>query len=153
MGFRRKSRELVIQTIYALTYSEVNQDFQNLGYINQFREILDDLVLENEIPKDSNIYKLAEGILEKIIPKLEFLDEIINRHIQKYDREKVGIIEMNILRLAVYEMTYEKVPPPVMIDEAVELGKKYCAEKSPSMINAILDLYKETDLTNNLKKI
>jgi len=139
MGIRRKSRELVIQTIYALNYSEVDPHLLHLDYINKYREILDDLTYDNEIEAESNIYKYAEGTLKKMIPKFDELDACIDKHLGDYKLEKMGLMDLIIMRLAVYEMLFDATPAPVMINEAVEMAKKFCAEKSPSLINAILD--------------
>ena len=141
MGIRRKSRELIIQTIYALNYAETDQYLLNLDYINLYKDILDNMASDNEINEHSSIYKHAEKCLIMLLPKWELIDEVINNHIGDYKFEKIGLLDLIIMRLAVFEMLYQedRTPPPVMINEAVELAKKFCAEKSPSLINAVLD--------------
>jgi N utilization substance protein B len=141
MGIRRKSRELIVQTIYALNYAETDPYLLNLDYINKYKEILDNIALDDEIAEHSNIYKHAEKCLKVLLPKWELIDEVINNHIGDYKFEKIGLLDLIIMRLAVFEMLYQedRTPPPVMINEAVELAKKFCAEKSPSLVNAILD--------------
>jgi len=141
MGIRRKSRELIVQTIYALNYAETDAYLLNLDYINLYKEILDNMASDNEITENSSIYKHAESCLKALLPKWENIDEVINNHIGDYKFEKIGLLDLIIMRLAVFEMLYQedRTPPPVMINEAVELAKKFCAEKSPSLINAVLD--------------
>jgi N utilization substance protein B len=63
-----------------------------------------------------------------------------------YKLEKIGLLDLFIMRLAIYEMFFDETPPPVMINEAVELAKRYSAEKSPSVVNAILDAIKLKEL-------
>jgi len=146
MGIRRKSRELVVQTIYALSYLYIDGFISHHDYIHKYKEILDDLSVENEIDFTNSIYKFAEKILQGLLPRFDSLDKIINKHIEEYDPEKIGLLEYIILRLAVFEMCYNDTPAPVIINEAVELCKKYCAEKSPALINAVLDKIKEKEL-------
>ena len=146
MGIRRKSRELIVQTLYALSYSETDDYLLHLNYINIYKDILNDLAAENGIDKNDGIYKYAEKILKAILPKISDLDQLINKYIIDYEIEKIGLLDLIILRLAVYEMLYARIPAPVVIDEAVEISKRFCAEKSPQMINAILDLFKEKEL-------
>ena len=152
MGIRRKSRELIIQTFYALNYSEADPYLLYLDYINKYKEILNDLSADEDIPLDSNIYHHAEFSLKNLLPKIDEIDEILRKHLGDHKIEKIGVIDLIIMRLAVYEMFFENTPPPVMINEAVELAKKYCAEKSPSLINAILDKIREKEIGTNEKK-
>ena len=146
MGTRRRSREIIIQVFYALFYAETDQNFKHLDYINVYKEVLDYIAIENDIKPESSVYLFAETSIKRIIVKIETLDETIERHIGDYKIEKLGFVELIILRMAVYEMMYEKIPVAVMINEAVELAKKYCAEKSPALINAILDKIKNSEV-------
>ena len=146
MGIRRKSRELIVQTLYALAYAETDEYLLSLDYINIYKGILNDLAAENGIDIDNGIYKYAEKILKGLLPKIDDLDKMINKYIVDYELEKIGLLDLIIMRLAVYEMLYARIPAPVMIDEAVEISKRFCAEKSPQMINAILDLFNEKEL-------
>jgi transcription antitermination protein NusB len=58
--------------------------------------------------------------------------------------DKLNRIDLAILRLAVHELEYTKVPPKVIIDEAVELAKEFGSESSPSFVNGVLGtIYKE----------
>ena len=139
MGIKRKTRELVIQTLYGLNYAEKTQEINYLDCLSQYPELLKNLTTEFQIENDKNIYIFADNLLKKIILCKEDLDEIINKHAGNVKIEKLGVLELSILRLAVYEMVYEKIASAVIINEAVDLAKKFSAEKSPALINAILD--------------
>ena len=145
MGLRRKSRELFVQTFYALLHTDTDQYLQHLDYINKYEEILSDLAVDNEIANNSSIYKFAESMLKNIFPKIDEIDEVIHNNIGEYKVENLGMLEMIILRMAIYEILFEKTPAAVVINEAVEITKKYCAEKSPSLLNAILDKIHEKE--------
>lgn len=68
------------------------------------------------------------------------IDRRIEERAQGWRLERLHSVDRNVLRLAIYELLYrEDVPPEVVIDEAVELAKKYGTEKSPAFINGILD--------------
>ncbi|MCL2062929.1 MAG: transcription antitermination factor NusB [Candidatus Cloacimonetes bacterium] len=139
MGIRRKSRELVIQTFYALTYSEKDQYLQYLSYLDKYQEILLNIASENKIQPENKVYELAEAMIKNIIPKIEDIDEIIKRNLGNIKIEKLGVLDVIIIRMAVFEMILEDTPSIVMINEAIELAKLFCAEKAPALINAILD--------------
>ena len=139
MGIRRKSREIIIQTFYALTYEERDTYLNNLSFLSKYQEVLENVSLENNIPPQGKVFALSEKIIKNMIPKIEEIDEIIKKNLGNVKIDKLGVLDVIILRLAVYEMLIEKTPPIVMINEAVDLAKMFCAEKTPALINAILD--------------
>ncbi len=84
-------------------------------------------------------------ILRGLESKRSEIDRLIAEKAEGWRLERLHSVDRNILRLAVYELCYrEDVPPEVVIDEAVELAKKYSGEHSPVFINGILDrIWKE----------
>ena len=80
----------------------------------------------------------------KIVEKVVEIDEKIQKAAPTWPIEKLNKIDLAILRLAVYELSHEKTPPKVIIDEAVELAKEFGGENSPSFVNGVLGtIYKE----------
>lgn len=74
-----------------------------------------------------------------IVQKLQVIDPIINKAAPEWPIDKIAKVDLAILRLACYEMTVEqKVPPKVIIDEAVELAKSYGNPTSAAFINGAL---------------
>lgn len=68
------------------------------------------------------------------------LDRLISGSSKNWRVERMSRVDINILRIAIYEVLYMKeVPPKVSMDEAVELGKRYGTEESGAFINGILD--------------
>ncbi len=81
----------------------------------------------------------ANPTLDKIIKNLNLIDNIISKSAPEWPIKQINRIDLAILRLAVYElMVAKKEPPKVILDEAIELGKNYGAEKSASFINGVL---------------
>jgi N utilization substance protein B len=75
----------------------------------------------------------------KIIDKLGEIDELINTHTKGWTTERMGKVDLTILRLAVYEIVFdEDVPTGVAINEAVELAKRFGQEESSSFVNGVL---------------
>lgn len=74
-----------------------------------------------------------------IIENLNNIDEIISDTSEGWDLNRIGKVELAILRLAIYEAKYDDdIPIGVAINEAVEIAKKYGGEDSPSFVNGIL---------------
>ena len=69
----------------------------------------------------------------------EAIDRTIQSHLAGWSLERLGIVERSILRLATYELLWEAgVPEAVVIDEAVELAKRFCSDEAGALINGIL---------------
>jgi len=67
------------------------------------------------------------------------LDEQIRKHSAHWRLERMPVVDRNLLRLAVYEMTRMSTPPPIVIDEALRLAKRFSNEASVAFINGVLD--------------
>ena len=75
----------------------------------------------------------------KILEKLDEIDGMINQEAKGWTTERMGKIELTILRLAIYEIKFdEEVPAGVAINEAVEIAKKFGQEESAGFVNGVL---------------
>ncbi len=78
--------------------------------------------------------------MEGVASHLEELDALIVRYSEHWRLERMAAVDRNLLRLAAYELLYQpKIPSKVVINEAVELAKRYGAEDSGAFVNGILD--------------
>ena len=76
---------------------------------------------------------------ENIVGRLEEIDGIIDENAEGWKTDRMGKVELSLLRLAVYEMCFDDdIPTAVAMDEAVELAKTYGQENSGAFVNAIL---------------
>ena len=76
--------------------------------------------------------------LKKIIAKLSKIDKSIEKAAPTWPIEKLNKIDLAVLRLAVYELSFTKIPPKVIIDEAIELAKEFGSENSGPFVNGVL---------------
>ncbi len=82
----------------------------------------------------------TEILVAGAFERREELDEYIDAALKGWTPERVGRIERNVLRIAVFEMGFvDDVPPKVAINEAIELAKSYGTDDSPGFVNAVLD--------------
>jgi len=92
--------------------------------------------------------KPATELSEKVKKSVKEIDSLISQSAPQWPIEKINKIDLAILRLAVWELTLAKQPPPkVVIDEAIELSKEFGGEKSPEFVNGVLG-----DILNKIKK-
>ncbi len=122
---RIKSRELIFKVLYSLEISK-----NNITDIEKF------------ITKDINLNKIDKNyfyqILEELPSKLKILDKIIIN--TKENSRIINIIELSILRIALFEIIYStNIPYITSINEAIKISKKFSSKLSYKFINKILD--------------
>lgn len=83
--------------------------------------------------------KILDSKARDIITNLVSIDETITKVAPEFPIEKINKVDLAILRLAIYELQFEKkTPPKVIIDEAIELGKEFGGEATPAFVNGAL---------------
>lgn len=124
---RRQSREMALQILFQTEYAP------QISF-EQATSLLDDKVDKGAIPYTEEIVKGVQSQKEKIDQKIQEA----SRH-WKIDR--MGGVDRNILRLAVYEMLYAKdlIEPKIAINEAIEIAKVFGSKESASFVNGLLD--------------
>jgi N utilization substance protein B len=104
-------------------------------------EILDLYWEMNEHPK--KVREFANELFEGSIEKLKEIDKTIQQHTQNWRLSRMAAVDRNILRVAVYEFLCDKrTPVTVVINEALEIAKKYSTHESAQFVNGVLDSIK-----------
>jgi transcription antitermination factor NusB len=95
----------------------------------------------------------ARNLVEGTLEHREEIDELIRDQADNWRLERMPAVDRNILRLAIFEMLYEQdVPKLVVVDEAIELAKRFGSEQSGRFVNGLLDgLLKQHDFPGKLK--
>jgi N utilization substance protein B len=83
--------------------------------------------------------EFAEVLMRGVIEELTGIDERITRNTAHWRIERMPVVDRNILRIAVYEMLRTDTPPAVIIDEGLELARRFSGEESVHFINGVLD--------------
>lgn len=126
MNNRREAREWALKSLYAHELSGNPLD----------------LVLEQVLPEDSSgKYKdFTLLLVRRTIESRNQIDELIREHVEKWELDRIAVLDKLILRQAICEILFfDDIPPKVTINEAIEIAKKYSTEKSDKFINGVLD--------------
>ncbi|HCO95401.1 MAG TPA: transcription antitermination factor NusB [Phycisphaerales bacterium] len=127
MDRRTRARELTMQALYQLDV----QGPDMLEHLGQFFR---------EANPDDFVRKLASDWSKGTWENLEQCDELITGSTIKWQFTRLSPVDKSILRLAVYQLKFcPDIPPKVVINEAIELAKKYSTDKSPAFVNGVLD--------------
>ena len=97
-------------------------------------------VLEADTLDEDNM-RYIDSIVEQFPEKREEIDTIISENSHSWKIDRIAKVDLAILRLALFEILYMGIPDKVTINEAVELAKKYSADKSYKYINGLLGGY------------
>lgn len=143
--FRRYAREWVMQFLFQRDIAEIEESTLLETFTFQVRETELYELPDKDVFKKA--YKAALKILAGVLSKLNEIDAEISKYSEKsnWPIERIDAVDKNIMRVAVYEMLFcDNVPPIVSINEAVEIGKDYGTDNSPSFINGILNSIKDS---------
>lgn len=127
-GSRRKSRELAMQMLYQTdigkqTPEQVRATFWKAG---------DDV--------EPEVRGFAEDLFRVAIIHQEKIDELIAENSKHWRLERMPAVDRNLLRMAIAEMLgFKSTPFPIVINEALEIGRRYCATESINFLNGMLD--------------
>jgi N utilization substance protein B len=91
-----------------------------------------------------NTRVFANKLFEGAAKYADELDALIVQHAQNWRLERMAIIDRAVLRLAVYELRIAETPPKVVLNEAVDLAKKFSSEDAGAFVNGILDAVNKT---------
>ncbi len=80
-------------------------------------------------------------ILYRVVhTRLDEVDQVIQQHTQNWKIERMAVVDRNLLRVAVGEMlSYPKTPGPIIINESLEIARRYAAPESVNFLNGVLD--------------
>lgn len=86
----------------------------------------------------------ANQLFEGAAKDVSALDELIVKHAENWRFDRLAAIDRAVLRLAIYELKVKETPPKVVLNEAVELAKKFSSEDSGAFVNGILDAFRKS---------
>ena len=135
MGLRRKGREIALQTFYALSFLDIEKEIDYSCYEDKMNEIIS--TKDHEL--DNKIIEFSKEILANTINNLEEIDKKITEHSTNWKMSKIATVDLMILRIATYELLFTPTPPAIVMNEAIEIAKKYSSESSSKFVNGILD--------------
>ncbi|HOD49501.1 MAG TPA: transcription antitermination factor NusB [Candidatus Hydrogenedentes bacterium] len=127
---RRTGRECAVQFLYGLDFTEYD-----------WETAIDDFWATSPVRPAAKAY--AERLVKGIMQHRDALDAAITGVLANWRPERVGRVEHNILRVALFELRYaDDVPEKVAINEAIEIAKRFGNDEAPRFVNGVLDRLK-----------
>ena len=132
-GTRRMAREAALQVLFAADHGRPDLD------VEAVRSSFDDVCAEFNLP--SRTHKRALELAVGVAVNRKDIDLEIGRASEHWKVERLAAVDRAVLRIATFELLYEPATPTeVVIDEAVEVARRFAGDKSPAFVNGVLDV-------------
>src|SRR5271157_4598704 len=127
-GTRRKSRELALQMLFQMDMGQQTPDHVRHTFWNERKDL------------DEKVRGFADELFTMAVERQPEIDEIIERNAEHWRMERMAVVDRNVLRVGVAELIgFPDTPPPVVINEALEIGRRFSTPESVQFINGVLD--------------
>jgi N utilization substance protein B len=159
MSARRRARAIALQVLYAVDGGDESET--RAGHLKELRALIaaesspEEETQDASDGNDGNGAKagkagktgpivdeaLAQDVIEGVLANRASIDELLSSLSRKWRVERLARVDRNILRIAVYELQHRSVdiPARVVLNEAVELAKRFGAQEAPAFVNGLLD--------------
>src|SRR5215467_11549561 len=128
MGTRRKSRELCLQMLFQWDMGKQSPDHVRKTFWAERSEV------------EPETRGFADDLFSLAVERQQEIDQLIQKHAQHWRVERMAAVDRNVLRAGVAEfLGYRDTPRPVVINEALEIARKFSAPESVQFINGVLD--------------
>jgi N utilization substance protein B len=122
---RRKGRVIALQTLFEVDCTGHDPS-----------ETLKRLAEDSSLPEEMIVF--FQELVLNVLKNKSSIDDMIRRFAPTWPFEQIAIVDRNILRMGIYEILFNAVPPKVAINEAVELAKVFGNNNSPRFVNGVL---------------
>jgi N utilization substance protein B len=127
-GTRRKSRELTLQMLFQLDMGKQNEDQVRQTFWNERQDL------------DEKVRGFSDDLFGVACQRREEIDQIIERNAEHWRMERMAAVDRNLLRAGVAEfLGFPQTPRPVVINESLEIARRYSTPESVQFINGVLD--------------
>jgi len=142
-GTRRAGRELALKVLYSLYDHDTEIDGILDDFWANFRfsnDVLGEPMEETQVPLPGHVRLFAEALVRGVVDDLDHIDNVIAESSTNWALDRMARVDLSLLRLATHELMHDPdVPANVVINEAIEIGKRYGTKDTPPFINGILD--------------
>ena len=126
MSLRTKSRECALQMLFQWEIGHQEPSRIEDGFWRM-------------APAEKRTREFANQLFEGTVASVADLDALVAARLENWRPERLAVIDRAILRLAAYELRQAKTPPKVVLNEGIELAKKFSSEEAARFINGVLD--------------
>lgn len=132
MASRRKSRELALQMLFQWEVGQHTPGKVVAAFLPAHKA-------------DDEVKEFARRLFEGTVAEISNIDPLVRRHAEHWKLERMAAVDRNVLRLATYEMLhFPETPPAVIINEALELARRFSTPEAVEFANGVLDAVRKS---------
>jgi N utilization substance protein B len=130
---RQRSRQVALQALYARDFADPQQADEGTGV----QEIFERVAQNFDLPAGARDFALK--LVSGTTSELSDIDELLAANATNWKISRMAAVDRNVLRLGIYELIRTDTPVSVILDEAIQLARRFGGESSPSFVNGVLD--------------
>jgi len=130
---RQRSRQVALQALYARDFADPQQADGGAG----IQEIFERVAENFDLPSGARDFALK--LVSGTTSELSDIDELLAANAINWKISRMAAVDRNVLRLGIYELIRTDTPVSVILDEAIQLARRFGGESSPSFVNGVLD--------------
>ena len=134
---RAASRQLALQVLYAVDLARGSRPGSSTAPPPVADEVFEEVARYFDLPEGARVF--AKELVVGVMADRDALDERIGRCARNWRVDRMATVDRNVLRLAAYELTAADTPTSVVIDQAIELARRFGDDPSPAFVNGVLD--------------
>ena len=132
MGSRRKARELALQMLFQWEVGD-----------HTVEHVVSTFLASKKL--DADVESFARGLFEGAVKDVEALDRALRERAEHWRPERMAAVDRNVIRLALYELLHHpQTPSAVVINEALEIARRFSGKDSVEFVNGVLDGIRKT---------
>ncbi len=129
---RHRSREVALQVLFAIDLNRAKQGVEPVA-----QQVFEDVAAHFEMPEAAKAF--ARELVCGVAAEAEAIDERLRSAARNWRLERMAVVDRNVLRLATYELLQTQTPLAVVLDEAVQMARRFGGDPSPAFVNGVLD--------------
>ncbi len=130
---RQRSRQAALQTLYARDFADPKQIDGETG----IQELFERVAQNFDLPAGARDFALK--LFSGTTSELSNIDDLLAANAINWKISRMAAVDRNVLRLGIYELTRTDTPVSVILDEAIQLARRFGGESSPGFVNGVLD--------------
>lgn len=130
---RHRAREQALQILFEWDFRRIGLEEIVSGYYGSL------LVSDEENPVKPRRDEFAIGLVRGVTGAIAEIDEMITKHAAHWKIARMPVVDRNVIRIATYELMRTDTPAAVVIDEALELARRFAGEESVHFVNGVVD--------------
>ncbi len=130
---RQRSRQVALQALYARDFADPQQAGGEIGIEELFERVAQNF----DLPAGARDFALK--LVCGTTSELSNIDDLLAANTINWKISRMAAVDRNVLRLGIYELTQTDTPVSVILDEAIQLARRFGGESSPGFVNGVLD--------------